>query len=79
MFFTSSVDPTYGPIGTTSQNLWTFSQELLKLASVSRSRRIILDFPAIVMDILGDLMWDMPVAALVARLTEQVGRVDRCQ
>lgn len=52
VYIISSVDPSYGPIRTSSQKLWTFSQELLKLASVSQSRRITLDCPVVVMDIL---------------------------
>ena len=55
--------------------LWTFSQELLKLAMLSRGCPIVLEFPVVVMHILGSLMWGLAKAAAaeIAQLAEEVG------
>ena len=57
--------------------LWSFSRVLLQLAEAQVAdahggRVILLDVPAVVMDVLGSLMWNEGVADAVAALTEQV-------
>ena len=60
--------------------LWTFSQELLKLAMLSHGRPIALECPVGVMHILGSLMWNLAeaAAARIATLAEEVGRALCC-